>query len=379
MFVTTDGQSPWYYRGGLALFALVSLVVITAVSGRAPGRAARVLSVRPLRWLGTVSYGVYLWHWPIIVFFTEEHVGVRGVPLDVLRVALTLAAAWVSYVVVEGPIRSGALSGRRIRLVTAGTVVVMIPAVLFATSGTPLSADQTADRIPVDGSTSPWLLYPSEIPPGAPRLLMVGDSGVAAVGPALRDEAERHGLVVATSSVINCSVLRPEGKVRNPNGDIDSREPCHDDRQSMWRDLVEEFRPDVVVYYLANAGLPGDMLLDGGWVNDCDPSYDRYMAQALEGDAAVLQEYGASLMVATTPQPAVLDAQSHDRVACRNRTYADVAATLPAAGVVDLASVVHDNLDRVDMFEDVVHLSRDGSEIVAEWMVPLVLARIDDR
>jgi peptidoglycan/LPS O-acetylase OafA/YrhL/lysophospholipase L1-like esterase len=380
MFVTTDGQSPWYYRGGLALFALVSLVVITAVSGRAPGRAARVLSVRPLRWLGTVSYGVYLWHWPIIVFFTEEHVGVRGIPLDVLRVALTLAAAWVSYVVVERPIRSGALTGRRIRQVTAGTLVVIIPAALFATSGTPLSADQSDGPIPVNGSTNPFLLYPSEIPPGAPRMLLVGDSGVAATGPAVRDEAERHGMVVATSSVINCAVLRPEGKIRSPNGDIDSQEPCHEVRQRLWRRLVEEFRPDVVVYYLANAGLPGDNLLDGEWVNDCDPSYDRYLARTLEGDAAVLQEHGASLVFTTTPQPAVLDARSRDKVACRNQTYADVAASLPDAGVIDLASVVDDNnRDGIEMFEDPVHLSRDGSELAAEWMIPLVLARISER
>ncbi|HEX6568130.1 MAG TPA: hypothetical protein VF015_03165 [Acidimicrobiales bacterium] len=127
-------------------------------------------------------------------------------------------------------------------------------------------------------------------------------------------------MAVATSAVITCSVLRPEGEHRGPDGTIDSHEACHADRRELWRSLVDEFRPDVVVYYLANAGLPGHQLLDGEWVSDRNPAYDAYMADALGDDAAVLQRGGATLLVTTTPQPAVLDLHSREQVACRNDT-----------------------------------------------------------
>jgi hypothetical protein len=71
---------------------------------------ARVLSVRPLVGLGLISYGVYLWHWPIRVWVDTESTGLSDPALFVVRSALTLGVSLASYRFIERPIRCGDLS-----------------------------------------------------------------------------------------------------------------------------------------------------------------------------------------------------------------------------------------------------------------------------
>src|SRR5690606_5159067 len=111
--VTVDGLTGWYWRGGLATVAVAALVVIAATTGGPPGWLTRLVALRPLAGLGRISYGVYLWHWPVIVYVRPPRVDMPGPALAGLRVALTLALALASYHAVERPVRRGALPGRR--------------------------------------------------------------------------------------------------------------------------------------------------------------------------------------------------------------------------------------------------------------------------
>ncbi|HEY8544074.1 MAG TPA: acyltransferase, partial [Acidimicrobiales bacterium] len=133
LVVDTDGLRPRYYQGGLLAFALAAVVVVRAVTGGPPGLVARALAVPPLRALGVISYGVYLWHWPVIVYVTADRARIDGVALDLLRVALTLAAATVSYVVVEQPIRRGVVRGRRMVPIAGLTLAVTLAAGVIST------------------------------------------------------------------------------------------------------------------------------------------------------------------------------------------------------------------------------------------------------
>ena len=71
------------------------------------GPARWLLEWGPLRALGRISYGVYLWHWPVLVFVNRAHAGVSGWPLVALQLALTLALAAGSYVLLERPVLLG--------------------------------------------------------------------------------------------------------------------------------------------------------------------------------------------------------------------------------------------------------------------------------
>src|SRR3712207_4678423 len=68
-----------------------------------------MLGWAPLRWLGVRSYGIYLWHWPIIVLTTPTVQRGINLSLAILQVAATIAVAALSWRFVEEPIRRGAL------------------------------------------------------------------------------------------------------------------------------------------------------------------------------------------------------------------------------------------------------------------------------
>jgi peptidoglycan/LPS O-acetylase OafA/YrhL len=375
LIVDVDGLGPRYYQGGLLLFSLAAVVVVRAVTGGPPGHVGRALAVAPLRALGIISYGVYLWHWPVIVYATPERIGIDGLGLDAVRVGATLAAATASYYVVERPVRRGLFPRRRMVPVAAGALVVTLTAGLVSTSGTPTVRTTIGDipAGPLAGSDSLFLHVPESVPPGARRILLVGDSGVQYLGPELADAAGEVGASVAFSSEVECTAVNPEGVTLQTDGKIARREPCHDHRRELWRRLAEEFDPHVVVLYMANAGAIARVRLDGRWVRDCDPAYDAYVEESVRHDLDLLTPDGTPVVMTTAPYIAVIDGTSGDRVDCRNRMFREIADTRPATDIVDLNAFV---LSQVrageDMFVDSVHLSPNGGRLVSNWLLPVI-------
>jgi peptidoglycan/LPS O-acetylase OafA/YrhL len=99
------------YRWGFAAFALAGVVLVVAVA--LPGNPlAAVLDTQPLRWVGTRSYGLYLWHWPIFVY-TRPGLDwpLHGAAALAARLAITAACTELSFRFVERPIRERGLAG----------------------------------------------------------------------------------------------------------------------------------------------------------------------------------------------------------------------------------------------------------------------------
>jgi lysophospholipase L1-like esterase len=105
-----DEYQPLLYQGGFVVVALLAALVIAALMHPAAWLSRRMLSARPLRWLGTRSYAIYLWHWPIFMVTRPElDLMLAGWPLLALRLGATALVAELSYRLVEAPFRSGAL------------------------------------------------------------------------------------------------------------------------------------------------------------------------------------------------------------------------------------------------------------------------------
>lgn len=110
LFATMGEDTPTLYPWGFLLAAAAGLALVATATH--PGLAlGRWLDVRPLRWLGERSYGIYLWHWPVFML-TRPGIDLRGMDANVvfaLRIAATLVIAALSYRFVESPIRHGAI------------------------------------------------------------------------------------------------------------------------------------------------------------------------------------------------------------------------------------------------------------------------------
>jgi hypothetical protein len=101
----TNEYDPWLFRGGFLLTGICTIAVIAAATHR---RAwiGRLLGIRPLHWVGTRSYGLYLYHWPVYQIIREpgQQLSMREF-LTALLIAVPITE--LSYRLVELPVRQG--------------------------------------------------------------------------------------------------------------------------------------------------------------------------------------------------------------------------------------------------------------------------------
>ena len=136
--VTPDGADPWLFRGGFLVTGLATLCVIAAVTHQRSA-TGRVLGTTLLVWIGTRSYGLYLYHWPIFQGIRR----IAGTALTgaqfVVAMAVTAVVAELSYRYVEMPVRrrtvgrawrrlqlTASQNGRRALAVGAASAIVLV-------------------------------------------------------------------------------------------------------------------------------------------------------------------------------------------------------------------------------------------------------------
>jgi peptidoglycan/LPS O-acetylase OafA/YrhL len=204
----------WMFRGGFALCAALGAVLIADVRQFQSGPLGRALRLRPLRWIGMISYGIYLWHWPVIVYLDQARTGLSGWELDTVRVAVIVVAAAASFYLVERPIRRMRFTGVARRALVPGAVAVAaavavvttIPALSLPPAAT--AAVRTSSvREPThprhgDGSGGFSTEVPIRLPAGrvvSPadplRVLILGDSVMMTAEPAITAALQATGEV----------------------------------------------------------------------------------------------------------------------------------------------------------------------------------------
>ncbi|WP_019120411.1 acyltransferase family protein [Brevibacillus massiliensis] len=109
MIGQTNQYDPLLYPAGLIMLSLAAAAVV-AVLAHPASLLGRALGWKPLRWLGVRSYGIYLWHYPVIAL-TSPVVNTDGidVPRAILQLAASIGLAALSWRFVEDPIRRGLL------------------------------------------------------------------------------------------------------------------------------------------------------------------------------------------------------------------------------------------------------------------------------
>jgi peptidoglycan/LPS O-acetylase OafA/YrhL len=366
-WIWLDGTSALPYRGGLAACQLLGAAVIAAAVRDARGPLVALLSLRPLVALGVISYGLYLWHWPIYCLLSPARTGWTGAPLTTARIAASVAVAAVSYLLIERPVRGGRFEPRR--LLAAGLSAALVLAAALILPEWRASEARTAKAIDAR----------------APRVLIVGDS----LALSLREPMSRltRNLAVRVEALPACAVLASEAVGSESGGRVDTSF-CARLQESTWRRALREFEPDLVVIVEGWTGL-GERLIDGKWVQACEPAHDSRFAHDLAGAIRELGSDGAMVAITTValsenrrgdiaqllPESvrSALTASEKQRLACLNPLRVEVARDL-GARLIDLAAYLcpHDEcvieLNGARLRPDGLHFTGPGGDHVAAWL-----------
>ena len=197
-FGLLGGPPRWMFQGGFLGVTVLAAVVIASVTREQGGPLGRVLSSPVLCWVGAISYGLYLWHWPVVVLLTRSSTGMSGWVVDLARVTLTLALATASFYLVEQPIRRRRLRGMRASLIPAGAAVAAIAAALVVAAPTfPKTLVDPPASAPLGSGVFSLPVVPT---PGRPlRVAFIGDSVMQSAAPALVASFDATSVVVSKS------------------------------------------------------------------------------------------------------------------------------------------------------------------------------------
>ncbi len=402
VWATVNGSTEALYRGGLSGVAVLSAVVVGGLVRSPGGWLSRALSWPPLTWLGVRSYGIYLWHWPVIVTLTHARTGLGGLSLAGLRLAVTLALATLSFALVESPIRRGARLGAwrgAVALPTALVAVLAVGVWATAPATAPLTAPLTDEReialssAPVEASSG---ATPARVdqegsrsPSGhqAPlRVALMGDSTALSLYLGWSAPAPSYGLDLRNGSILGCGLVR-SGPFREGGVTFDLRDEC---RQwpEIWETSLTTAAPVDLAVVLLGRWEVRDRLFDGRWTQLGDPDFDAYVGTELTRAIDLLEAHATRVVVLTAPYYGGIeqpdgspfpedDPARVDRFNELLRQAADRRSTLE---VVDLNRLLapdgtyQSSIDDVALFRgDGVHYSEEGARWIGERLLPLLV------
>jgi len=259
-------------RGLAATLATTALII--ALETATGGIVHRLLSTPTAVYLGKVSYGTYLWHWPVIVILT-----LRYTPNPASTFAITCllgtALASLSYELLEQRVRlSHLLDRHRTAVIAIGLTtsiiagVVIIPNIMrhnenaanaTAILGTTNSKNDLREPVPpIDivavkahtyGNRSCYRKPVTRcivVRGSGTRILLVGDSIAVGMIPAFAELSRRHGFGLAIAAYPGCPWLHEvvEVSVGTPP---DTLQTCRARQADWYERVVPEFDPDVIV------------------------------------------------------------------------------------------------------------------------------------
>ena len=384
MLVRMRGDSLVTYEGGLLLCSLAGAIVVAAGALDRPPIVFRVFTAAPLRWLGLRSYGIYLWHWPIMVGLRVASRPGSASWRRLAAVAITLVVAEISYRFIEQPIRQRGLLalGRPARTVALGFGIASLAlAVVFI----PTKADSMITAVPLP-TAAPALVDPSfparQLPDGRdPRVMFVGDSVGFFLGQQANAERERLGIQVVNEAHNGCPLSDTPLSRRGEKSSVplvfapECQEAVRD-----YRDTVARVQPDVVIMVFGASFLDENEISPGEWHAPCSAEFDSWFQDQIRRSVEALSSTGATVYWATTPyyRGEVDDKTSafDDQVDCENERARElVAQSNGVMGVLELGEwtcPTRDCLAERDGYElrfDGFHFVDEGAALANIWML----------
>jgi peptidoglycan/LPS O-acetylase OafA/YrhL len=258
-FVRMSDTGPLYYRGGAVAVCVLVVVLIAILERRPRGLVARAFAWRPAVLLGRISYGVYLWHWPIVLILpvTAEQGRGEQISRQLARVGLTLALAALSFRFLEQPVqrdRRWLTSRPRVlgAVIASSALVLAVALPATATPGTMVDqlkviSDRSCPGESIDHLISCIAPEAADPESAEPELALLGDSTARALGPGLDDWARDTGSTWLQAAWKKCTATGlPALPQQGIEPDPEAR-TCHEQAPSQVRAALSRYRPDVVL------------------------------------------------------------------------------------------------------------------------------------
>ena len=388
------------YQGGFLIAALAVSAVIVSVVQPDRGVLGRFLSVSPLRWVGRISYGLYLWHWPVYLTLTETRTGLDGFWLLVgagrgerRRWPRCRSTRW------SGPIRAGTFRLPKPQIVAIAAVSrARRRGVRHHHRRRRLGRRQHRARAACEraGARSPRRRHrplptpapttgaAATAPAAPPKVMVVGDSVAGHARARLREPERVHradGVEPRSASGAACSTT---GRSTRAASSRRSSAACN--WREEWPGELQLFKPDVVML-LVGAWDILDREVDGHLVKFGSVEYDTSFLHQLDDATTLLASTGAKVVVLTTPffsRPELVGQTGREwpeydpwRVDRINSLYRDFLANHPGRyRMIDLNKFVSpqgkftDELNGQVIRGDGVHFTEAGSTMVVDWLTP---------
>lgn len=399
--IVMEPDQRWAYRGGLAVAAVAALTLVLGCT--TPGPVATALSATPLQWIGTRSYAIYLWSWPIQVACQDRFPELPLIAVAAITVGASVPLASISLRLVEEPLRRGSSWAARPALRRAawsiGLIAVAATTLLAANSTELTPVEEVAQEFerqpdpttttttePPPGETTTTCPPRTTAPPptfsggtsaydpstvaeagdptpdvcgGVTRLLVVGDSTGRGAANGLRRTAP-EGLEVWDRTQLGCGL-------RVPTGD------CGDWRQH-WTDSIAQVDPDVVLVHLGVS----DDVVDGPDAPFLSDEARAQRQQVIAEAIGILGSRGARvawILPAVPIGPGIFYCGNKARnsecdPAWVARWSEDVTAVAASTGaqVVDVGGWVNARGATLEDRPDGLHLSGPALDAEAEWL-----------
>lgn len=369
-FVVVEDSREFLYRGGFVGFAtVVALLVWSLIGG--DNVLARVLSWGPLTAVGAVSYGLYLWHWPVQIAVSESRTSLSGWPLTLVRLLLTVVFSLVSYRLIETPVRRrqgwGLLRAWRLpagSLAAAGAVVALAVASTAGAVDTPRYLQGTIGDI--TESASP---VPSPAESGGRHVLLVGDSVALSLQEAMTAEAAERGWTLSAISRSGCTItdMAPADN------------PCTANRTDFLARIAAA-HASIIVWYSVWDGPLDFYDKDTSIIGSTTELTDSFrFLRDVDATVRLLVGPGTRVDFVIGPPPTLLaeNPQLEGHIVRANRIYGAYHSLKPEhTGLLNLASVAcgdgppcPPSVDGVELRPiDGVHYGPEGAKWVARWI-----------
>jgi hypothetical protein len=303
---------------GIAI-TVVAIVLLVTVEASAPsGGVAHRLSQPLVTYLGRVSYGTYLWHWPFIVLLSTQ-VTLAPPALAALTCVVATGLAALSHELLERRVRrSRALDARPSAVIAAGLAIslvaglVLVPAVLGTKDATALDVDwqaAQADNPPMpecgpDDTAACTVAHGS-----GPHVLLLGDSNARMYIPALTAIAQQEDLTLSLA-------VRPLCPWPRDLFFLKGSDACDVSKTFWYDDLMDTLDPDVVVVSqrpIDDPANPVGFFAGDGWFNVGTPGYDEALEATVRQTVQHLQDEGREVVLL---EPIPIAERDDDPLSC---------------------------------------------------------------